>query len=380
MKSLTSRSEQTLLFAALLTCAAVLISEWQGQSASHRLIFSGCVITFALSFLYGQRAPANQTGWSVVLVLQAISAMGAVAMGGFGMTPALYVILSSQLYERLVAGARAQFWLMLLLMNVVLFWRLSQGSNFAWAISGLAAYIGFQMFGLIMASNARALQTSNDLLRNSHAELSAARALLSESARAEERLHLSRELHDVCGHKLTALKLTLRASAATGSLQGETLALTQQLTDELLSDIRSVVSTLRAHEGIDLSRALAGLAALFQTPKVVLALDPSLRVPALGPAQALLRTAQEALSNAARHGLAKHVRISLTQTESATVLRIDDDGRGRLPIAPGNGLLGMRERIEEQGGELMIAENSPTGISVLATLPNLNNAIQKGHT
>ena len=367
------------MFAALLTCAAVLISEWQGQSGSQRLVFSACIIIFALSFLAGQRTPSKQTGWSLVLVLQAISAMSAVALGGFGMTPALYVILSSQLYERLVAGARTQFWLMLLMMNVVLFWRLSQGASFAWAISGLAAYIGFQMFGLIMASNARALQTSNDLLRSSHAELSAARALLSESARAEERLHLSRELHDVCGHKLTALKLTLRASAATGSLQGDTLALVQQLTDELLNDIRSVVSTLRAHEGIDLSRALASLAALFQTPKVVLALDPSLRVPAIGPAQALLRTAQEALSNAARHGLAKNVRISLTQTDAATVLRIDDDGRGRLPIAPGNGLLGMRERIEEQGGALMIVENSPAGISIIATLPNLNNKVQASH-
>jgi hypothetical protein len=176
IKLSSSRSEQTLVFAALLTCAAVLLSEWQGQSGSQRLIFSGCVISFALSFLVGQRAPAKQTGWSLVLVLQAISAISAVALGGFGMTPALYVILSSQLYERLVAGARVQFWLMLLLMNVVLFWRLSQGASFAWAISGLAAYIGFQMFGLIMASNARALQTSNDLLRNSHAELSAARA------------------------------------------------------------------------------------------------------------------------------------------------------------------------------------------------------------
>jgi signal transduction histidine kinase len=137
-------------------------------------------------------------------------------------------------------------------------------------------------------------------------------------------------------------------------LQGDTLKLVQQLTDELLNDIRSVVSTLRAHEGIDLSRALASLAALFQTPKVVLDLDPALRVPALGPAQALLRTAQEALSNAARHGLAKNVRISLTQTDTCTLLRIEDDGRGRLPVAPGNGLLGMRERIEEQGGALVI--------------------------
>jgi len=376
MKSLTSRFEKTLVFAAMLTCGAVLLSEWQGQSGAQRLIFSACVITFAFSFLIGQRDSANQTGWSLALALQAFTAMSAVALGGFGMTPALYVILSAQLYERLNEGKRAQFWLMLLLMNAVLFWRLSQGSTFVWAISGLVAYVGFQMFGLVMASNARALQTSNDLLRSSNAELSAARALLSESARAEERLHLSRELHDVCGHKLTALKLTLRASAASGSVQGDTLALVQQLTDELLSDIRSVVSTLRAHEGIDLSRALASLAAIFQTPKVSLEIEPALRVPALALAQTILRTAQEALSNAARHGSSKNVRITLTQTDAATLLRIDDDGRGRLPIVPGNGLLGMRERIEEQGGQLEIIDNIPAGISVLATLPNPNNPTQ----
>ena len=374
MKSMTSRFEKTLVFAAILTCGAVLLSEWQGQSGTHRLLFSACVITFAVSFLIGERT--NQTGWSLALALQAFTAMSAVVLGGFGVTPALYVILSAQLYERLNEGKRTQFWLMLLLMNVVLLWRLSQGSTFVWAISGLVAYVGFQMFGLVMASNARALQTSNDLLRSSNAELSAARALLSESARAEERLHLSRELHDVCGHKLTALKLTLRASAASGSVQGDTLALVQQLTDELLSDIRSVVSTLRAHEGIDLSRALASLAAIFQTPKVSLEIEPALRVPALALAQTILRTAQEALSNAARHGSSKNVRITLTQTDAATLLRIDDDGRGRLPIAPGNGLLGMRERIEEQGGQLAIIDNIPAGISVIATLPNPNNPTQ----
>lgn len=361
-----------------MTCGAVLISEWQGQSGPQRLLFSGFVALFAISFLIGQRAASRQSGWSLALALQAISAMSAVGLGGFGMTPALYVILSTQLYERLAAGR--SFWLLLTLMNAVLLWRLLQGSTLTWALSGLAAYIGFQMFGLIMASNAKALQTSNDLLRSSHAELSAARALLSESARAEERLHLSRELHDVCGHKLTALKLTLRASAATGSLQGETLALTQQLTDELLSDIRSVVSTLRAHEGIDLSRALHSLAALFQTPIVTLQFDPGLRVPAIGAAQALLRCAQEALSNAAQHGAAKHVLIALTQNASELQLRIDDDGRGRLPVRIGNGLRGMQERIEEQGGSLVIQNNTGTGLSVIATLPAMQTNLQPSAT
>lgn len=370
----STRFKRTLLFAALMTCGAVLMSEWQGQSGPQRLLFSGCVAVFAISFLTAQRASNSQSGWSFALALQAISAMSAVALGGFGMTPALYVILSSQLYERL--GAGKPFWLLLTLMNAVLLWRLLQGSTLTWALSGMAAYAGFQMFGLIMASNARDLQTSNDLLRSSHAELSAARALLSESARAEERLHLSRELHDVCGHKLTALKLTLRASAAAGSLQGETLALTQQLTDELLSDIRSVVSTLRAHEGIDLSKALHSLAALFQTPKVTLKFDKDLRVPALGPAQALLRTAQEALTNAAKHGAAKNVQIALRQIESELQLCVVDDGRGRLPIQPGNGLRGMQERIEEQGGSLVIQNNTGTGLSVTATLPIMEASLQ----
>ena len=90
-------------------------------------------------------------------------------------------------------------------------------------------------------------------LQQTNADLLATRSLLAESARDPERLRLARELHDVAGHKLTALKLNLTALAAQRQLAAA--ALDQggaQLADELLGDIRGVVAQMRQHDGLDL--------------------------------------------------------------------------------------------------------------------------------
>ncbi|MEL2266475.1 histidine kinase, partial [Klebsiella pneumoniae] len=81
-----------------------------------------------------------------------------------------------------------------------------------------------------------------DDLARVNADLLATRALLADSARDAERLRLARELHDVAGHKLTAMRLNLRALAADPVLAGrEGLVLAEQLSGELLADIRQVV-------------------------------------------------------------------------------------------------------------------------------------------
>jgi signal transduction histidine kinase len=89
--------------------------------------------------------------------------------------------------------------------------------RFGWEVgSPLVATLmnlSFQAFAAITAWFALSAQRARDALAASHADLLATRALLAESARDGERLRLSRELHDVAGHKLTALKLNLAALA-----------------------------------------------------------------------------------------------------------------------------------------------------------------------
>jgi signal transduction histidine kinase len=350
--------------AALMTAAAALISEWFANP-QHRIWHATACLIFMLAFAQSHFGPRGR-GWNLWLVLCAASAACAAWFGGFGISPALYVIVGSIAFERL---PKPQFWLLMIALNSILLLRLTQTSGFGWALSGMGAYVGFQLFGLLMSSTSLKLENANLALLQSNAELNATRALLAEGVRSGERLRLSRELHDVCGHKLTALKLTLRQAVQRGALQGEDLQLTHSLTDQLLDDVRGVVSTLRHSDGVDLRAAMRALQQCWRTPAIELKLPDDLRTPDFESAQQLLRITQEAITNAARHGDAKTVAIEIREDEETYHLHIQDDGKGKPPFSAGNGLSGMRERVAALGGDLQITANLPQGVRLSARWP-----------
>jgi signal transduction histidine kinase len=84
---------------------------------------------------------------------------------------------------------------------------------------------------------------------------------------------------------------------------------------------------------------------------------------------ALLRVAQEALSNVARHSGAGRVEVQLTWQEDELALTIDDDGRGFDAAAQNNrgyGLQSMQERVEALGGQLLIKSEPGQGTQISA--------------
>jgi signal transduction histidine kinase len=96
-----------------------------------------------------------------------------------------------------------------------------------------------------------------------------------------------------------------------------------------------------------------------------------------GPlAHALVRVAQEACSNAVRHGHARHVQIRIVFAEAEERLRVEDDGVGIAVTdppraAPGHfGLLGMRERMQKAGGRLSVESAPGKGTVVEAVVPD----------
>lgn len=359
----TPGQSKLLLLAAILTWAAVVASEWVGIDGWKRLGFSAAAVAFLLSFVWEVRRVAS--GWSLPLGVLILASGTAVALGGFGLTPALYVIAGTHLYEKL---PRHHFWIVVALLNLLLLVRLLSSASAYWALSAFAAYAGFQLFGLLMVSVAQALEAANRQLRSTNAELLSTRVLLAESARAQERLSLSRELHDVCGHKLTALKITLRPRPDQTTLAPQDWSLCQTLTDELLNDIRSVVAQLRVHEGIDLAQALAKLGQGWAVPAVAIQLDGDVRAPSVAHAATLLRVAQEGLTNAARHAQASRVEIRLEHRDDALLLTVSDNGKGNPELKRGNGLNGMTERLAELGGTLRISALDP-GLRLSAKLP-----------
>ncbi|NBB93825.1 MAG: sensor histidine kinase [Gammaproteobacteria bacterium] len=286
-----------------------------------------------------------------------------------GTTPILLILLATQFTNRLSAP-----WLALTLVVINLFfagvmigpWDVNRES----ALLTLLGMAGFQLFAVMVMTYANKAERMADDLKSVNARLLATRSLLSETARDQERLRLSRELHDVAGHKVTALKLNLRGLAR--RLDDEAAAEVDKATalaDELLQDLRSVVRHLRETEGIDLAESLHELGRPFPRPQLAIEIDEHIRVPRADQAEAMLRMVQEALTNAARHGPADVLRVRLQRGGERLVLTIDDDGRLSGEVRPGNGLTGMQERLAELDGSLELGRSDLGGLKLTASLP-----------
>ena len=260
----------------------------------------------------------------------------------------------------------------LVLANGALFVWLARSEPLAKAMQLGLAYVAFQLFAAFVSRAAYVAEESRRDALRANRELQAARALVTEGARAQERLRLSRELHDIAGHKLTALKLQLSLEMRTqGASASGTLTQCLTLADELLSDIRNVVSALRQEDTIDLRTALLALNPAVASVSVKFNIEPGAVVADIAKAEALLRCAQEGLTNALRHGGATEILVTLSRSDEELVLSVEDNGAGYSSPAPiaGNGLRGLRERLEEFQGVVSLDRRTPRGCVLRAVMP-----------
>lgn len=200
------------------------------------------------------------------------------------------------------------------------------------------------------------------------------------AAHEEERRRLRRDLHDGLGPKLAGQ--TLKLEAALDSLDGDTetaRALLQETMSEsqmVIAEIRRLVYGLRppALDQLGLLTAVREQATQYQYKGLqitVLAPDTLPTLPAAVEVAAY-RIIQEALTNVARHALAKTCTVSLTLAKCLEI-EICDDGIGFAPSQrAGVGLSSMRERAEEIGGRCVIKPGTNGGTCVIAQLPIAN--------
>jgi signal transduction histidine kinase len=341
------------------------------------LIGLGCVVAMPILYAlanvrFGQR-PAGYRRWWAVLEVPAI------LMAYWGLNdisqPALLVVVASQF---VIAFDRRTAIVLLILANSALIALLQARLALVDVVTNAVGYGCFQAFAAMIIIFAQRATDARDALLRINSELLATRELLLESTRSEERLRLSRELHDVVGHKLTALKLQLRMHGHLASTESNSIETCSRLADELLTDVRGVVSALRYSDGIDLHQSLKALIPALSQPQIELHLAPEARVPRLEQAHALLRCAQEGLTNALRHSGAKRIVISLGQLDDGLTLTIEDDGPTRTIPAWGNGLMGMQERLQSLGGRFEIAPCAQHGLRLSAWLPQ-NTAVSPCH-
>lgn len=279
---------QPMILAALVTWGAVVLG-LQAEDAQHRPLMWALAIVYLVALLGVDFAPPRLERRIATpgLVVQAVCALTLIAIAPRGGTaPVLLVVLVAQLAMR--HPPRITFPAVAVL-NVLLYLLLRR-AGYQSPLLVTVLYLGFQLFAVLTAHYARSAEASRDALARVNADLLATRALLADGARDAERLRLARELHDVAGHKLTAMTLNLRVLEADPALAGRVeLQVAQRMARELLGDLRGVVHALRDARGLDLGTALRALAAPLPRPRLELDIAPDVHVDDAAVAEALLR-------------------------------------------------------------------------------------------
>lgn len=218
-------------------------------------------------------------------------------------------------------------------------------------------YGTLQAFAVLIARMARSESASRQELSRTLGELRATQELVVAGSRLAERMHIARELHDVMGHRLSAVSLSLEAAGRQVKGEGsENVSSAHDLVRGLLRELRDLVSTMRSGEPLDLGAALMALTEGVQSPTVHLTIRNDMELDDPLKAQTLVRCAQEFITNAMKHSQARNLWITVESHAEGLMLRAEDDGVGVSQIKEGNGLKGMRERLASVGGCLELAK------------------------
>jgi two-component system sensor histidine kinase DesK len=234
-----------------------------------------------------------------------------------------------------------------------------------------SAWIGaewwFYMASVVISVLIGAITIQGRAKEADNARLRLAQEEVERLAKLAERERIARDLHDVLGHTLSvvvlkselAQKLMTRDPAAALREVAEI----ERISRQGLSEVREAITGYRS----------SGLAAEIEHVRDTLTtagIDPTIeaRPVALAPAQetALSLALREAATNVIRHSAATRCHIRFYAQDGSALMEVQDDGRGG--DAPfGNGLTGMRERIQALGGALQ--RETERGTRLLISLP-----------
>jgi signal transduction histidine kinase len=202
----------------------------------------------------------------------------------------------------------------------------------------------------------------------------------------DERRRMAREIHDTLAQGLTGIVTQLQAAEQAASrVPGDPsgwrrhVNAATRLARESLSEARRSVDALRPEplDGCRLSEALTSVAERWSAMNgIPVQVTTTGTVGPINPEAefALLRAAQEALANVARHARATRVGLTISYMENEVALDVRDDGVGFDPATPerGFGLVAMRQRIAALSGTLQVESEPGGGTAISACVPTVS--------
>lgn len=373
------------LFAGTLllpTAVALLDPPTPGHRPAIVLIASAMLGWHLLLFPRVLLGDDEQPGWAHLAYWVGIGA-GAVVLAGW---QDAYTVLLYGLFPLLLATL--QWWGIpgVAAMTALVTWRIGFFDD-GW--TGMVNVVVSTALSALIGIVIQAISRQSALRREALAQLAATRAELAEVAHragvAQERERLAREIHDTVAQDLVSVVTHLQAAElampdAPPDAHRHVGAAAQAARDGL-AEVRRAVQAMRPDLLADggLAEALdrlctrwsarTGILARFAVVGEVRGLHPDREV-------ALLRAAQEALANVARHARATAVTVELVAGEGVVDLRVVDDGVG-LPHQPGGpaedgsgfGLRAMAERLAEVGGRVDLGPAPAGGTRLSAQVP-----------
>jgi two-component system sensor histidine kinase DesK len=184
-----------------------------------------------------------------------------------------------------------------------------------------------------------------------------------------ERERIGRDLHDLLGHTLSvvALKSELARKLIDRDIDAarREIAEVERVARDSLSQVRNAVSGIRSTA---LSSELMAATALLEAQGLKVKCETeNVKLPA-DRETVLALSLREAATNVRRHSGASVVTIRVRKEAAVVVVEVADDGKGGR-IVPGNGLNGMRERLDTVGGSLSLWPNPSGGTLLRASVP-----------
>nr|KJZ09885.1 hypothetical protein TW77_08830 [Pseudoalteromonas rubra] len=344
--------QPSMLVTALITWCAVAIPSLFALSQASAWAWLPHLILLPLILLVTNESQQSY-GYAVRYWLLAIMAV-LIQSAGFMLPSSVYLIYSVMLIAILtfyLSPVQSYCYILFASLSYLLIQTLYWAQPWPWVETGLFA--SFHLFSYVVSHRMREERAAKEQAQLANSQLLATQSLLGQSVSRQERLHLARELHDDVGHQLTSLIVNLDVARRTAHepLKSQ-LQQSYTLARETLEKIRTLVSDKRADQPLDLEAVLTEL--IHHVPRIEISLTfkPHPVLQSLSHAHCILRVCQESITNTLKHSNATRLGIEFGHSEEADFkMKITDNGTGAKQSEPGNGLLGLQERVRELKGD-----------------------------